>query len=85
MNIKMTKEHFRKNDKNKWILEYSEHKKDITEQCYNNIIDAKNFFRNLGGIERHVKSSTCYGYIVTHITSISPDKSAKSIYQFNFS
>ena len=84
MIIKMTKEHFRKNDK-KWVLEYSEHKKDITEQCYNKIVDAKSFFKNLGGIERHVKSATCNGYIVTHITSISPDKTAKTIYQFDFS
>jgi len=84
MIIKMTNEHFRKNDK-KWVLEYSEHKKDITEQCYNNIVNAKSFFRNLGGTERHVKSTTCNGYIVTHITSISPDKTAKSIYQFYFS
>lgn len=84
MIIKMTNERFIKNGK-KWELEYSKHKRDITEQCYNNIVNAKSFFRNLGGTERHVKSSTRYGYMVTHITSISPDKTAKSIYKFDFS
>ena len=65
----------------KWV-ETDKEEKEITEEYYNNIVNAKNFMKNLGGYERHEKSYTYIGYIVTRINSISPDKKDKSLYEF---
>ena len=65
----------------KWV-EVNKEEKEITEECYNNIVNAKNFMKNLGGYERHEKNYTYIGYIVTRINSISPDKKDKSLYEF---
>lgn len=56
----------------------------VDRQYYINTVGAKQFFNNLGGIERHTKSYTSYGYIVTNINSISPDKNNKTTRQFIF-
>ena len=65
----------------KWV-EVNKEEKEITQENYNNIVNAKNFMKNLGGYERHEKSYTYIGYIVTRINSISPDKKDKSLYEF---
>ena len=65
----------------KWV-ETDKEEKEITEEYYNNIVNAKNFMKNLGGYERHEKSYTYIGYIVTRINSISPDRKDKSLYEF---
>lgn len=56
----------------------------ITAEQYCNIVDAVPFFRNLGGKEIVSKGYTYYGYIPIQITSISPDRDAKHVYQFSF-
>lgn len=81
MTITMTKESYKKEGK-KWMLTATE-TKEITETQYHRIIDAKHFFTNLGGYERHTKSYTSAGYLVTRINSISPGRENKSVYQFN--
>ena len=58
--------------------------KIIPEEWYKNMVNSKGFFRNLGGYERHEKSYTCHGYIVSRIISISPDRKNKSVYSYNF-
>jgi hypothetical protein len=58
--------------------------KVIDAKQYKNIVDAKSFFKNLGGSETHTKSYTCNGYCVTKIISTSPDKQMRSIYNFDF-
>ena len=84
-NIKMTKTSYIKKENTKTVWQTIKEEKDlINENKYNNIIEAKRFFQNLGGYEKHNKSYTCNGYIVTEIISISPDKKQKSIYQFEF-
>ena len=65
----------------KWV-EANKEEKEITEEYYNNIVNAKNFMKNLGGYERHEKSYTYIGYIVIRINSISPDRKNKSLYEF---
>ena len=65
----------------KWV-KTSKEEIEITEEHYNNIVGAKNFMKNLGGYERHEKSYTHIGYIVTRINSISPDRKDKSLYEF---
>ena len=65
----------------KWV-ETDKEEKEITEEYYNNIVNAKNFMKNLGGYERHEKSYTYIGYIVTRINSISPDRKNKLLYRF---
>ena len=64
------------------VLIGEKEEKEITQEYYNNIVNAKNFMKNLGGYERHEKNYTYIGYIVTRINSISPDKKEKSIYEF---
>ena len=65
----------------KWV-KTSKEEIERTEEHYNNIVGAKNFMKNLGGYERHEKSYTHIGYIVTRINSISPDRKDKSLYEF---
>ena len=76
----MVKTKFEKVD-NKWV-ETDKEEKEKTQENYNNIVNAINFMKNLGGYERHEKSYTYIGYIVTRINSISPDRKDKSLYEF---
>lgn len=56
----------------------------IDNKQYSNIVNARSFFKSLGGSEKHTKGYTCNGYCVTKIISTSPDKENRSIYNFNF-
>ena len=53
----------------------------IDQETYDNIFskETQAFFRNLGGYERASKSYTNAGYIVTRLTSVSPDKTIKIV------
>ena len=53
----------------------------IDQEEYDNIFskETQAFFRRLGGYERASKSYTTAGYIVTRLTSISPDKTTKIV------
>ena len=53
----------------------------IDQETYDNIFSKKTqaFFRGLGGYERASKSYTNAGYIVTRLTSISPNKTTKIV------
>ena len=66
-----------------WVTD-SKEVKNIDEQSYNNIVNAKNFMRNLGGRETHQKGYTFKGYKVVKIISTSPDKQNRTIYNFDF-
>ena len=65
----------------KWI-EIEREEETITKKFANNVVNAKKFFVNLGGYERHEKSYTTYGYVITRVNSISPDRQQKSVYEF---
>ena len=65
----------------KWI-EIEREEQIINKEFANNVINAKKFFTNLGGYERHEKSYTTYGYVITRVNSISPDRQQKSVYEF---
>ena len=65
----------------KW-LEVEREEETITKRQANNIVNAKKFFVNLGGYERHEKSYTMYGYVITTVNSISPDRTQKRVYNF---
>ena len=82
MRIKMITTKFAKINK-RWI-ETIKYTSMIEKQFYTNVIESKQFMINLGGYERHDKSYTCNGYIVTHINSISPDRNNKTVYDFDF-
>ena len=47
--------------------------------------DTLKWFRRLGGTETAQRSYTCRGYLITKLTSTSPDKQTKIIREFNFS
>ena len=83
MNIEMIKTSYRLNPDN--VFEQTEQEqRTINEEHYQNIIEAKQFFLNLGGTEKHFKKRTPYGNKVVKIISISPDKTMQSIYDFKF-
>ena len=77
----MEETHFEKRG-NKWIEEDKQFK-TLTEDQYNNIVNAKSFFTSIGGYERHTKTYTYIGYIVTNIISISPDKKNRVVRHFD--
>ena len=79
-NFKMVKTSYNKKG-SKWI-EVEREEETITKRQANNIVNAKKFFTNLGGYERHEKSYTMYGYVITRVNSISPDRQQKSVYNF---
>ena len=65
----------------KWI-EIEREEETIDKHHANNVVNAKEFFKALGGYERHEKSYTMYGYVITTVNSISPDRRQKSVYEF---
>lgn len=82
-NIEMTKTSYEMNDKNEYEQTEQETKM-INDEWYHNIVDAKQFFLNLGGQEIHTKKQTKRGRKVVKIVSISPDSTMKSVYEFKF-
>lgn len=56
--------------------------KRITAENYYNYCDSIPFFKRLGGSERAQFGYTYAGYLVTQITSISPDYTRKIVRQF---
>ena len=79
-NFKMVRTSYNKKG-SKWI-EVEREEKIITKECANNIVNAKGFFEGIGGYEKHLKSYTIYGYVVTTVNSISPDRQQKIVYKF---
>ncbi len=73
------------NTKTVWIEDVSRcHSEMITEQGYDNIVEASPFFRRLGGSETVKRTYTRAGYRVYEIISKSPDRQQKTIRSFNF-
>lgn len=58
--------------------------KTINNEQYKNIVDAKGFFKRLGGSESHTKPYSRNGFCVTKIISVSPDKQSKMVKLFTF-
>ena len=65
-------------------------REEITTREYRNITsaDTLKFFRRLGGTESAQRSYTCAGYVagyvVTKLTSTSPDRQNKTVREFKF-
>jgi len=59
---------------------------EITKREYNLICgdDTLKWFRRLGGSESAQRSYTCAGYVITKLTSTSPDRQNKTIREFKF-
>lgn len=82
-NIKLIDREYEKHGRHGWKL-VTEKTKAINGEYYDNIITARRFFVNLGGYERHTKTFTRFGHIVTHVISISPDRQSKREFLFDF-
>lgn len=67
-----------------WRLAGIEEPKQITIEHYNNMVEAQTVMRRLGGKEYLYKNYTCMGYIPIRLTSVSPDKMTKIVYEFTF-
>ena len=83
MKINMVKTSYKLNNNNTFEIKEKQ-EKEISFEHYNNIVNAKQFFLNLGGQEIHTKKQTCAGRKVVKIISISPDSTMKSVYEFKF-
>jgi len=85
--IVMHRQEFVKNPNTKttYILE-EEITENLTKEQYTNITsdDTLKLFRRLGGIETAQREYTCSGYLITKLTSKSPDKQLKIIRTFKF-
>ena len=73
------------NTKTTYIVE-SKEVKEVTEKehrlCTND--DTVKWFRRLGGSETVERSYTSAGYLVTKLTSTSPDKQNKTVREYSF-
>jgi hypothetical protein len=78
----MTRTDFEKDGKS-WLATGKE-VKEISLETYKNITDKETlqYFRRLGGTETAIKNYTCMGYNVVKLSSISPDKSQKTVREF---
>jgi len=67
-------------------LQEKETSKEITREQYRNITcnDTQKWFRRIGGSETAQRSYTCAGYVVTKLTSTSPDRQSKTVREFKF-
>ena len=65
----------------RWIL-ISESRKDVIPAYYFNTVDAIPFFKGLGGSERVSCGYCVRGYVPLEISSISPDKTMKTVREF---
>lgn len=74
------------NTKTTYVQEEKEMQR-ISRTDYSRITgeDTIKWFRRLGGTETVQRSYTCRGYLITKLTSTSPDKQTKIIREFNFS
>ncbi len=83
--IRVTREYYDKKPgtKTAWELRQTQHQV-FNKEMYENFVNAKSFFRSLGGGEYHEKNYTGYGYLVTRVISTSPDKQQRRITYFDF-
>jgi hypothetical protein len=80
--IVMTRTDFEKDGKG-W-QQTEQEVKEIDLETYNNIVSKETlqYFRRLGGTETATKNYTSMGYNVVKLSSISPDKTMKTIREF---
>ena len=73
------------NTKTTYIVD-SKEVKTIDKETFDKITndDTIKWFRRLGGSESVERGYTYEGYVVTKLTSTSPDKQRKTIREFNF-
>jgi hypothetical protein len=57
---------------------------NVTQEQYDNIVNATPFFRRLGGSETVTKANTSAGHGTVLIVSESPDRSFKTVRDFKF-
>lgn len=67
-----------------WRLVGTEEPRQISIEHYNNMVEAQDAMKYLGGREYAYKNYTCMGYIPTRLTSVSPDKMTKIVWEFTF-
>lgn len=80
--IIQTTERYYKDGKT-WKLGNTE-TENVDGRTVQRIADSIGFFRRLGGIERIERNYTCAGYNPVKLTSISPDKTQKTIRKFEY-
>lgn len=78
--MKLVKTKYEKilNTKNTW-KKVDTYIDEVSEQFFKNAVNAKDFFEDIGGLERHKQKTGYY-----EITSISPNKQVKCVYQFYY-
>ena len=85
LKITLTTEHYELKEGRKTVFELKETEtKTIDSETHKTIVDASPFFKNLGSSEVLERSYTCAGYVVTKITSKSPERDVKTVRKFKF-
>ena len=81
---KMTSTTFEKKPgtKSVWVKDV-EYTTEISQEFYNNMVNAAPTFRRLGGSETLQRTYTKNGYKVFKIISTSPDKQTRKVYTFD--
>lgn len=85
LQITLITENYELKEGRKTVFELKETETKIIDlETYEMIVEASPFFKNLGGSEVLQRSYTCVGYVVTKITSKSPERDVKTVRKFNF-
>lgn len=66
-----------------WI-DIDKNTEEISENFYNNFINAAKFFRRMGASVKQDKEYTCRGYLVTRDITTRPSKDLRTITLFHF-
>ena len=85
--IKQTVTHLTKKEGTKTAFKVEDKEtKIIPEQHYKNATsqDTIKFFKRLGGSESVTRAYTCYGYTIIKVISTSPDRTKKTIREYEF-
>ena len=85
LQIKLITEKYELKKGRKTVFEIKETETKIVDlKTHKMIVDASPLFKRMGGSEVLERSYTCAGYVVTKITSKSPDGDVKTVRKFKF-
>lgn len=68
--------------KKTWYVVEEKEPEQITREAYQNMVDAQQWMKQLGGREYATRSYTAMGYVPIRLTSVSPDKMRKFTWEF---
>ena len=84
MMFNMTATQYEREEAGRRWKEVSSQTKEVDKTHYKRVVEAKAFFRRMGGTERHTSGYTSNGYyIVVKVVSTGPNGLHRTIYEFD--